>query len=181
RTAPGTADHPDRRDSQCRPGRPVPTPARSARRRPAPGGRDGMTFTRLLWRNLLYHRRGNLAVLLGVAVGTAVLVGALLVGDSLRGSLRGLALRRLGWVDEALVVPRFFREDLAKELQDAGAADYVCPALLLQGSVSKSAPGRPPRSASKVTICGVDNRFLIAGGDWLGKPGSEEEIVYLNA
>ena len=39
---------------------------------------------------------GNLAVLLGVAVGTAVLTGALLVGDSLRGSLRDRALRQLG-------------------------------------------------------------------------------------
>ncbi len=56
---------------------------------------------RLLLRNLIYHRRGNLAVLLGVVLGTAVLTGALLVGDSLRGSLRALALDQLGWVDEA--------------------------------------------------------------------------------
>lgn len=48
-----------------------------------------MTFGRLLLRNLRFHWRGNLAVLLGVAVGTAVLTGALLVGDSLRGSLCG--------------------------------------------------------------------------------------------
>src|SRR5438067_2847613 len=112
-----------------------------------------MTFARLLWRNLLYHRRGNLAVLLGVAVGTAVLVGALLVGDSLRGSLRALALRRLGWVDQAMVLPRFFREDLAKELQDAGAAERVCPVLLLRGSVGIAArPGRPAHNASKVAV-----------------------------
>src|SRR5204863_3631579 len=149
-TAPGTANHPDRRDTQRRAGRPVPAPARSRRRRPAPAGRDGMTFARLLWRNLLYHRRGNLAVLLGVAVGTAVLVGALLVGDSLRGSLRALALRRLGWVDQAMVLPRFFRAELAEELQKAGAADHVCPALLLHGSVSVGRRGdRPPKSATR--------------------------------
>ena len=47
-----------------------------------------MTLGRLLLRNLLFHWRGNSAVVLGVAVGTAVLTGALLVGDSLRGSLR---------------------------------------------------------------------------------------------
>ena len=41
-----------------------------------------MTFGRLLLRNCFYHWRGNLAVLLGVVVGTAVLTGALLVGDS---------------------------------------------------------------------------------------------------
>jgi putative ABC transport system permease protein len=68
-----------------------------------------MTPRRLLFRNLIFHRRGNLAVLLGVAVGAAVITGALLVGDSLRGSLREQALRRLAWVDTALVAPRFFR------------------------------------------------------------------------
>src|SRR4030081_982253 len=100
-----------------------------------------MTLGRLLLRNLLYHWRGNLAVLLGVVVGTAVLTGALLVGDSQRGSLRDLALGRLGWFDEALVAPRFFREELAGELKDA--ADNVCPTLLLSGSVSPEAGGRP--------------------------------------
>src|SRR5213080_522704 len=91
-----------------------------------------MTWRRLLWRNLFGHWRGNLAVLLGVAVGTAVLTGALLVGDSLRGSLRAQALEQLGWVDQSLVAGRFFREELGRNL----AARKVCPAILLQGSVS---------------------------------------------
>ena len=87
-----------------------------------------MTFSRLLLRNLLYHRRGNFAVLLGVALGTAVLTGALLVGDSLQGSLRELMLDRLGWVEEALVPGRFFRsrlfEDIAARLILASAANF---------------------------------------------------------
>ena len=78
-----------------------------------------MTLKRLRLRNLLYHWRGNLAVFLGVVVGTAVLTGALLVGDSLRGSLRERTLQRLGWVDEALIAPRFFRQELADELLGA--------------------------------------------------------------
>src|SRR5437762_5085642 len=86
-----------------------------------------MTLPRLLLRNLLFHWRGNLAVLLGVVVGTAVLTGALLVGDSLRGSLRALALDQLGWVDASLVTGRFFREELAKELP----ANKISPAILL--------------------------------------------------
>ena len=62
-----------------------------------------MTLGRLLRHNLFFHWRGNLAVLLGVAVGAAVLTGALLVGDSLRGSLRDLTLQRLDWVDYSLI------------------------------------------------------------------------------
>src|SRR5215467_7785420 len=113
-----------------------------------------MTFARLLLRNLLFHWRGNLAVLLGVAVGTAVLTGALLVGDSLRGSLRRLTLEQLGWVDYALVAPRFFRAALADELR----ADHTCPVILLQGTAGS---GKPPRRATRVTVLGVDERFWV--------------------
>ena len=75
-----------------------------------------MTFFRLLLRNLLYHWRGNVAVLAGIILGSAVLTGALLVGDSLRGSLKALTLDQLGWVEDALVPGRFFGADLAKEI-----------------------------------------------------------------
>ena len=54
--------------------------------------------------------------MLGVAVGTAVVTGALLVGDSMRASLRDAALGRLGNVQHALVANRFFRAELAAEL-----------------------------------------------------------------
>ena len=59
-------------------------------------------------RSLIYFWRINLAVVLGVAVATAVLTGALIVGDSVRGSLRDLSLSRLGKIDHALVSERFF-------------------------------------------------------------------------
>ena len=57
----------------------------------------------------------NVAVACGVAVGTAVLTGALLVGDSMQGSLSALALAGLGRIDEVLLADHFFREDLADE------------------------------------------------------------------
>ncbi|MGA2616758.1 MAG: ABC transporter permease, partial [Thermoguttaceae bacterium] len=70
----------------------------------------------MILRSLRYHWRMNLAVACGVGVGAAVLTGALLVGDSMRGSLRQLTLDRLGRIDEALVADRFFRQELAGEL-----------------------------------------------------------------
>ena len=75
-----------------------------------------MDFLRLAIRSLIYHWKINVAVALGVAAATAVLTGALLVGDSVRGSLRDMTLDRLGLVDELLLVDRFFREPLATEL-----------------------------------------------------------------
>src|SRR5438132_4670500 len=98
-----------------------------------------MTFGRLLRQNLLYHWRGNLAVLLGVAVGAAVLTGALLVGDSLRGSLAFWSFERLGWVEQALVAPRFLHEQLADA--DKLGCRHVAGAILLQGAVSVPSQG----------------------------------------
>src|SRR2546423_4383716 len=109
---------------------------------------------RLLLRTLLYHRRGNFAVFLGVVLGTAVLTGALLVGDSLRGSLRSLALDQLGWVDEGLIAGRFFRQALADEMLKRGKASAV---VLLQGSAAGD--GTKPHRAGKVAVLGVTDRF----------------------
>lgn len=114
----------------------------------------------LLFRNLAYHWRGNLAVLLGVALGTAVLTGALLVGDSLRGSLRALMLDRLGWVEEAMLPGRFFRAALAEEWPAAKSA----PALLLQGNVTaRDGADKPPRRVGKVTVLGIADSFWPEG------------------
>ncbi|MGE3806768.1 MAG: FtsX-like permease family protein, partial [Gemmataceae bacterium] len=117
-----------------------------------------MTKTRLLLENLRFHWRGNLAVLLGVAVGTAVLTGALLVADSLKGSLRALTLKQLGWVEDALISGRFVREKLASEID----AEHVAPVLLLQGSaraVPKAGSNGPARRAGNVVILGVNEAF----------------------
>jgi ABC-type lipoprotein release transport system permease subunit len=117
--------------------------------------RPGVTFLRFLFRNLLYHWRGNLAVFLGIALGTAVLTGALLVGDSLRGSLRALTLDRLGWVKQAMMPGRFFREQLARELPPQRSS----PVILLSGSASNPLASVHARQVGGVTVLGVDSSF----------------------
>jgi ABC-type antimicrobial peptide transport system permease subunit len=76
-----------------------------------------MTLRTVWWRSLLFHARSHLGVILGATVGTAALVGALLVGDSVRGSLKARAEARLGTVHFALSSgDRYFRSDLAHRL-----------------------------------------------------------------
>jgi ABC-type lipoprotein release transport system permease subunit len=132
-----------------------------------------MTCLRLVLRNLVYHWRGNAAVLLGVAVGTAALTGALLVGDSLRGSLRDLTEQQLGWVSSAMVAGRFVRDDLAGEI----TAQHVAPVILLQGAASTVPPDDThlPRRVGHVTVLGVEDRF------WGGSPPTRAEGAVLNA
>jgi len=130
-----------------------------------------MSGWRFVLRSLVHHWRINLAVALGVAAATAVLTGALLVGDSVRGSLKRLTLERLGSIDEVLVTDGFFRVELADELSaDAGFRqhfDSATPAILFpQGTVEKPGVDRSSR-ATQVVVVGCTDAF------WdLGEPGA---------
>jgi putative ABC transport system permease protein len=130
-----------------------------------------MTFLQLITSSLRHHARIHAAVALGVLAATAVLTGALLVGDSMRGSLRHLALDRLGRIDEILVVDRFFREDLVAELAaqpEFASAGYreAVGAILLPSTSIESQQGDRRRSSGVLTIgCGNDFWRLGAADD----------------
>ena len=99
-----------------------------------------MSGARYVLQSLLHHWRMNLAVALGVAVGTAVLTGALLVGDSMRGSLQHLALDRLSRVELALISDHFFRARLATELvAEKNYPKTLEPPALINGSGTPTA------------------------------------------
>ena len=125
----------------------------------------------------------HLAVMLGVIAGTAALTGALLVGDSMRGSLREQAMGRLGRVDYALIAERFFRESLAAEFVHPKAserpASAACPLILQRGGVAHADSGR---RANRAAILGVDKRFweLSAEQREAPKPADGERTVVLN-
>ncbi|MBI3921115.1 MAG: hypothetical protein HY318_06835, partial [Armatimonadetes bacterium] len=112
-----------------------------------------MTRTKLVTRSLRYYWRTHLGVVLGVAITTAVLVGALAVGDSVRYSLQQMALARLGTVELALASQdRFFRARLAEDLQ-AKLKTEVAPVLLLRGTAVLN--GGEAR-ANHVQVVGVE-------------------------
>ncbi len=114
------------------------------------------SFKHLL-RSLTYYWRTHLAVVWGVAMAVSVLTGALLVGDSVRASLRDLFLTRLGATDQLITAPVFFREQLAGELASSGdGIEAACPLIALEGLVTHEPSGR---RSSGIQIYGVDERF----------------------
>ncbi len=113
-----------------------------------------MTNLGLIRRNLLYYWRTNAAVLLGVSTAVAVLAGALLVGESVRASLRRLVLGRLGKTDQVIASTGFFRERLATEIAARGSP--ACPLISVEGFVTHQESGR---RAAGVQVYGVDERF----------------------
>jgi len=134
----------------------------------------------LLARGIAHYWRTHLAVVLGVATGVAVLAGALIVGDSVRGSLRDLVVERLGRTDRAVLSTEFFREALADDVRRDpafGAAFVgVAPLIAVEGMVADQQSGR---SAARVQVYGVDDRFWeFHGVDRTGPSGRD---VLLNA
>lgn len=112
---------------------------------------------RISWGSFRYFWQIHLTVLLCTAVASGVLAGALVVGDSVRGSLLGLTTERLGRIQHAVVAERFFRPGLLNR------EDGV-PAILLNGTVLVP---QTQRRAARVNILGVDSDFygLWEGGE----------------
>ncbi len=131
-----------------------------------------MKLRTLILRSLRFHWRSQLGVLLGAAIGSAALIGALVVGDSVRGSLRDLALQRLGWVDAAMApTDRFFTQDLERKLKEGlepklnptnprafgeQAAAHVVALLKLPGTAARQDGSA---RANQVNVFGVPQNF----------------------
>ena len=105
---------------------------------------------RFSWNSLKHFWQIHVIVALCTAVATGVLAGALIVGDSVRGSLRSLTTERLGAIQHALLADHFFQPDLLQR-------ENKVPAILLNGTVV--APQTQTR-ASKVNILGVTDDFF---------------------
>lgn len=117
-----------------------------------------LSFRSLPLRSLTFYWAAQLPVLLGVAVGAAVLTGALLVGDSLRGSLRERAEKQLNGVRSAWVGQKLVREEAVRGLPE------TTPLLLLSGS-GRSEAGKSEPRLSVVGVADTDReRFGLPTG-----------------
>ncbi|MEW6746262.1 MAG: FtsX-like permease family protein [Planctomycetota bacterium] len=147
-------------------------------------GERELGILRHIGRSLRFHWRSHLPVILGVMIATATLTGALLVGDSMRASLREAALARLGNVSHALGGRGFFRAELADllnvDLQSSKSGGRAVPAILLRGSVTHAGTGS---RVNRIDVLGVDDRLWAIAGDASSPPCSMPvgRFVILNA
>lgn len=110
---------------------------------------------RLVFRSLRFYGRSHVGVLLGTVLAAAILTGALLVGDSVDGSLRTFALQRLGGIHYALQTSNgFVSRALAKRISDEAAA-----VLQLRGMALADG-----KQINRVQVLGTDARFWKFAG-----------------
>ena len=136
-----------------------------------------MSLWRLAKQSLGFYWRTNLGVLLTVVVSTAILTGALVVGDSVRYSLRRMVRSRLGSTQLALVPQnRFFTAGLANELADE-LNTSAAPVLRVRGMIADS---NDKRRANRIEVLGVDERFFTIGAAQNPFKNKQEQGVVLN-
>ncbi len=119
-----------------------------------------MKLLNLVRGSALYHWRGYLGTMAGVAVACAVITGALLVGDSVRASLRRIADERLRQVSVSILTgDRFFTVALDDRLRDQLDVPLAA-AIQLDGMVLLPDESR---RVNRVRILGVDPEFWSLG------------------
>ena len=115
----------------------------------------------LVLRTIFHFYRWLLPVAAGVAVCSAVIVGALIVGDSMRGSLTHIAMDRIGNIDQIALAPRWFRQ------QSLGDRKEMHPLVRIDTVVGESLRDRggklESRRATEMTLYGIDESFWSLG------------------
>ncbi len=127
-----------------------------------------------IFRSLYHYRRSHIWVVLGTMVSTAILVGSLLVGDSIRYSLDRIVINRLGRTGYALSSgDRLFQGQLADRLS-ADLNSDVAPLLKING-IGIAQGGR--LRYNSVQVLGVDERMGLLGSTTLFDSLAPDEVI----
>ncbi|MCC6697345.1 MAG: ABC transporter permease [Candidatus Hydrogenedentes bacterium] len=115
---------------------------------------------RLIARSLRHYWRMHVALLLGTALATAVLTGALLVGDSVDYSLASFAKMRLGQIRFAAEMRgQCYRDTLADRLEARSGTDVEAVLQLPGIAIAQSPESGDAAQVNQVRVLGVDAGF----------------------
>ena len=120
-----------------------------------------MRSTRYIFRSLIFFRKQHLALLIGTIISTAVLTGAMIIGDSVSHSLTSLTKKRLGNIQYALETgERFVTDSLSVHMQKNGP-------IQSSGLLHVKAMVIEPENDIRIQaadLYGIDSSFSIFSG-----------------
>ena len=132
---------------------------------------SGWTF---VLQTLRYYRKLNFAVVLGIALSTAILVGALVVGDSVRYTLLQVVQQRLGKTSRVISAgERLFSQQLAAGIASQTGATTT--ALLRSNGFGVIGGGE--NRVNQLAVWGVDSLFGQFGENPDGFHLKENEVA----
>ena len=136
-----------------------------------------MNLFNLLIRNIVHFKKQNLLVIAGSILCTAILTGALIVGDSISFSLNKIVEKRLGDVRYALTSgDKFFRDNLVSEIftddkNNATSLLHINGSVILDGGKKR---------LNEVNIYGINNSFDNIAGTKDVFPDIEDDQILIN-
>jgi len=134
-----------------------------------------LNIKKLILRNLIYYRKKHFSVILGVMLSSTILIGALIIGDSVKYSLQRIVDKRLGKVQYAMTAgDRVFRQQLGNELSEK--MNIVCSSILHTNGILIKDGGQS--RLNNIQFYGVDRYFdKLSPGSTVYTNLSEDEIV----
>ncbi len=133
-----------------------------------------MSGFQLILKSLFHYRWINLSVLAGVALTSAILSGALVVGDSVQESLRQNAAARLSQIGPVVVGgERFVSDTLADRIAaELGENEVIAPVLLIEATASNRSGGK---RVNQVQVVGIDDRFWKLSNGGVAPEGFDDD------
>ena len=122
-----------------------------------------MQLRRLVSRSFFHYLKGNLLAGSGLAVATAVITGAFIIGDSLSHSLERAVIMRLGGITHSVTAgERLFTMEMGDRFA-AGSGLRVSGALVAEGMAIS---GDGTQRLNRVQVIGADDMFssLLGSG-----------------
>ena len=98
-----------------------------------------MSILRLSLKGLIYNWRLSVCLLLGTFLASSILAGSLLVGDSVKKTLKSKAFERIGSIDSALITgDRYVTDDFVEKLSEKFKTDHISGILRFPGTLNLS-------------------------------------------
>ena len=123
-------------------------------------------WRRLAVRNAVRRPRETILVLVGSLLGTAIITGSFVVGETLAASIRRSAFTQLGPVDEVVQAPDQATADRARaaaEGLDGASVDGVVPVLTLQAAAVRPGPHAKAEPRARVVELDFDAGRAFGG------------------
>ncbi len=138
-----------------------------------------MNLQKLITRSFIHYLRGNILAGAGVAIATAVITGAFIIGDSLSHSLEQAVNLRLGNITHSVTAgERLFTRELGGRFAAESGKDVST--MLVAEGMAVAEGGR--ERLNRIQVLGVDDNFGPVFGADLNNPatGPGEVIVSEN-
>jgi ABC-type antimicrobial peptide transport system permease subunit len=137
-----------------------------------------MTVIKFILNNLRGHFRAHLFLIIGIAISTTVIIGALMVGESVTHSLIKSAELRLGQTTHTVTAgERFFTDGFGERMTKL--VEGSVSALLLSDALA-SKPGGVVR-LNQIQVLGCNNDLLSFGAsDLIDSLGKDEVLISPN-